>query len=73
MVKTLGSGGSGGVQDVKRDEDGMEVMDLVEDEGREMLMQSFCRKILSPKWTGLVIAISYVKSYRQEKTAHIFA
>ena len=44
--------GSGGVQDAKRDENGMEVMDLDEDEesrmSREMLMPSFCRKILSP-------------------------
>ena len=37
MVKTLGYGGGGRVQDVKRDEDGMEVMDLDdEDEGRDV-------------------------------------
>ena len=35
MVKTLRYGGSGGVQDVRRDEDGMDVMDLVEDEDEQ--------------------------------------
>ena len=35
IVKTLGYGGSSDVQDVKRDEDGMEVMDLDEDEDEQ--------------------------------------
>ena len=63
MVKTLWYGG-GCVQDVKRDEDGMEVMDLDDDEderrdlgegalsedsGREVGVRGPLRRFLSPR------------------------
>ena len=60
MVKTLGYG-SGRIQDAKRDEDGMEVMDLDDDE--DELGKAFYRKILSARtWKGHVVLAN---SYRQ--------